>query len=147
MKIVNVFVLHFVILLYINIVLMVFKIVLNEGINKNEYYTFHKFLFVWFFKSNFLPSGPNVPFSLPATDRECSIFGLTRQKNRILTMGANKESLRSHVCHPRLRLGWQFTCDLGYSLFLLPRCVIYYYSISYYCSFVILCVFFEKFVK
>ena len=42
-------------------------------------------------------------------------------------MGANKECLRSHVCHPRLRLGGQFTCDLGHSLLLLPRCVIYYF--------------------
>ena len=46
----------------------------------------------------FLPSGPKVPLSLPAPDCECCIFGLTRQKNRILTMGANKECLRSHVC-------------------------------------------------
>ena len=53
----------------------------------------------------FLPSGPKVSLSLPAPDCECCIFGLTRQKNRILTMGANKEYLRSHVCHPRLRLG------------------------------------------
>ena len=53
MKIVNVFVLHFVILLYINIVLFLFKNLLNEGINKNinknKYYTFHKFLFVFDF--------------------------------------------------------------------------------------------------
>ena len=67
----------------------------------------------------FLPSGPKVPLSLPAPDRECCIFGLTRQKNRILTMRASKECLRSHV--------WQFTCDLGHSLLLLPRCVIYYW--------------------
>ena len=41
-------------------------------------------------------------------------------------MGANKEFLRSHV---RLRFdGWQFTCDLGYSLLLLPRCVIIYFN-------------------
>ena len=53
----------------------------------------------------FLLSGPKVPLSFPAPDRECCIFGLTRQKNRILTMGANKECLRWHVCHPRLRLG------------------------------------------
>ena len=70
---------------------------------------------------HFLPSGLKVPLSLPAPDRECCIFGLTRQKNRILTMGANKECLRSHVC--------QFTCDLGHSLLLLPRCVIYYYQV------------------
>ena len=65
----------------------------------------------------FLPSGPKVLLSLPAHDRECCIFGLTRQKNRILTMGANKECPRSHVnCHPSRRRGvW------------LPRCVIYYF--------------------
>ena len=58
-------------------------------------------------KKSFLSSGPKVPFSLPAPDRECCIFSLTRQKNRILSMGANKE------CH---------------SLLLLPRCVIYYFA-------------------
>ena len=56
-------------------------------------------------KSYFLPSGPKVPLSVPAPDRECCIFGLARQKNRIRTMGANKECLRSHVYHPHLRLG------------------------------------------
>ena len=62
-------------------------------------------LLIIFFNYIFLLSGPKVPLSLPAPDRECCIFGLTRQKNRILTMGANKECLRSHVCYPRLRLG------------------------------------------
>ena len=56
-------------------------------------------------KRYFLPSGPRVPLSLPAPDRECCIFGLTRQKNGILTMGANKEYLRSYVCHPSRRRG------------------------------------------
>ena len=42
-------------------------------------------------KSIFLPSGPKVPLSLPSPDRECYIFGLARQKNRVCTMGANKE--------------------------------------------------------
>ena len=37
-------------------------------------------------------------------------------------MEANKDCLRSHVC--------QFPCDLGNSLFLLPWCVIYYFSRS-----------------
>ena len=72
-------------------------------------------------KCIFLPSGPKVPLSLPAPDRECcTIFVLARQKNPIRTMGANKGCLRSHVCH-------QFTYDLGHSLLLLPRCVIYYF--------------------
>ena len=66
----------------------------------------------------FLPSGPKVPLLFPALDREGCIFGRARQKNRIRTMGENKECLRSHVCH--------FTCDLGHSLLLLPRGVIYY---------------------
>ena len=35
-------------------------------------------------------------------------------------MGENKECLRSHVCHPRLRLG----------LLLFPRGVIYYFYAS-----------------
>ena len=39
--------------------------------------TFTKFFFF------FLPSGPKVPLSHPAPDRECSIFGLTRQKNLV----------------------------------------------------------------
>ena len=77
-------------------------------------------------KNFFLPRGPKVPLSLPAPNRECCIFGLTRQKNRILTVGANKECLRSHVCHPSRRRGWQFPRDLGHSLLLLPWCVIYY---------------------
>ena len=63
---------------------------------------------------------------LPAAYRKGCIFGLDGQKNRIRTTEENKECLRSHVCHPHLRLGWQFTCDLGYSLLLLPRGVIYY---------------------
>ena len=33
----------------------------------------------------FLPSGPKVPLSFPAPYRECCIFGLARQKNRIRT--------------------------------------------------------------
>ena len=78
-------------------------------------------IYINMFPNIFLPySGPKVPLSLPAPDRECCIFGLARQKNRIHTMGANKECLRSHVC--------QFTRDLGHSLLLLPRCVIYYFA-------------------
>ena len=33
------------------------------------------------------------------------------------------------VCYPRLRLGLQFTCNLGHSLFLRPRMKIYYFLI------------------
>ena len=66
----------------------------------------------------FLPSGPKVPLLLPAPDREGCIFGLARQKNRIRTMGENKECLRSHVCH--LHAIWDI-------LLLLPRGVIYYF--------------------
>ena len=31
----------------------------------------------------------------------------------------------SRVCHPRLRLGWQFTRDMDCPSLFLPRCVIY----------------------
>ena len=46
----------------------------------------------------FLSSGSKVPLLLLVPDREGCIFGLTRQKNRIRTMGENKECLKSHVC-------------------------------------------------
>ena len=72
-----------------------------------------------------MPSGPKVPLLLPAADRKGCIFGLARQKNRIGTTGANKECLRSHVCHSRLRLGWQlhviwdilYFCSLGAQIY------------------------------
>ena len=79
-------------------------------------------------ENKFLPSRSKVPLLLPAPDREGCISGLVRQKNRTCTMGAKKECLISHVRHPRLRLGWQFTCNLGHSLLLLPRGVIYYFA-------------------
>ena len=60
----------------------------------------------------FLLSGPKVPLSLLAPDRECCVFGLARQKNRIRTMGTNKEYLRSHVCRNLTQFFSQFTCDL-----------------------------------
>ena len=43
------------------------------------------------------------------------------------TQHGDKEGhLRAHVCHPRLRLGWQFTRALDWPTLYLPFCVIYY---------------------
>ena len=42
---------------------------------------------------------------------------------------APREQIKNYLFSPRLRLEWQFTCDLGHSLLLLPRCVIYYFTI------------------
>ena len=36
---------------------------------------------------------------------------------------------RAHVCHPRLRLGWQFTRALDWPTLYLPCCVICYFAL------------------
>ena len=62
-----------------------------------------------------LLSGTKVPLSLPALDRECCIFGLARQK----IVYARWEQIKNASNR-------MLTCNLGHSLLLLPRCVIYY---------------------
>ena len=76
---------------------------------------------------------PRGEIRRPSTARWDTTFFSRAPRYDVLPLSRRyKECLRSHVCHPRLRLGGQFTCDLGHSLLLLPRCVIYYYR-SYIC--------------
>ena len=41
----------------------------------------------------------------PAGEKQPTHFTLLAEKISICTTGVSKESLRSHICHPRLRLG------------------------------------------
>ena len=43
----------------------------------------------------------------PAGEKQPTHFTLRMEKISICTTGVSKESLRSHICHPRLWLGRQ----------------------------------------
>ena len=63
----------------------------------------------------------------PAGEKQSTHFTLLVKKISICTTGVSKESARSHICDPRLRLDRQLSiCDLRRSLLLLPRWIIYY---------------------
>ena len=80
---------------------------------------------------NFLHTARKVCTVRPAGVKQPTHFTLLVEKISICTTGVSKESLRSHICHPRLRLGRQLSiCDLRHSLLLLPRCIIYYFTIK-----------------
>ena len=52
----------------------------------------------------------------PAGKKQLTHFTLLVEKISICTTGVSKESLRSDICHPRLRLGRQLytICDILY---------------------------------
>ena len=51
------------------------------------------------------------------------------EKKFYTTLGHKQRMPQIAVCHPRLRIGLQFTCDLGNSLSLRPRIKIYYFCV------------------
>ena len=58
-------------------------------------------------KSTFLPSGRKALTSRLLRETKLPLSGAVEQKNSIRTLACKKESLRSRVCQPRLRLGRQ----------------------------------------
>ena len=62
---------------------------------------------IYILKNYFLPSGRKAPTSWPLRETKLPLSGAIKQKNSILTSASKKESLRLHVCQPRLQLGRQ----------------------------------------
>ena len=77
-------------------------------------------------KKFFLPSGRKAPTSWPLCKTKLPLSGTVEQKNSIQIMVSKKESLRSHVWQPRLRLGRQLHViwDISYFTWV----IIYYFS-------------------
>ena len=66
----------------------------------------------------FLHTARKVRTVRPSGEKQPTHFTLLVKKISICTTGVSKESLRSHICHPRLRLGRQLYAiwDILYSL-------------------------------
>ena len=75
--------------------------------------------------NNFFHTLAKVPLLLPAPKRECGIFSPSHKKS-YKQHGDKEGHPRTHVYHPRLRLGCQFTRALDWPTLYLPCCVIYY---------------------
>ena len=58
-------------------------------------------------KTIFLYKARKVRTVRPAGEKQPTHFTLLVEKVSICTTGVSKESLRLHICHPRLRLGRQ----------------------------------------
>ena len=63
----------------------------------------------------------------PGSETRMSYFRPGYDKISYTQHGDKEGHPRAHVCHPRLRLGWQFTGDMDCPSFFLPTCVIYYF--------------------
>ena len=110
----------------------------------------------------FLPSGRITLTFRPLRETKLPLPGAVEQKNSIQTLASKKESLRSHVCQARLRLGrqlhviWDISYFTGHGY---GYGVIYYFNIRWskiplslsahkiriwYFHIVVLCILFEK---
>ena len=80
----------------------------------------------------FLHTARKVRTVRPADEKQPTHFTLLMEKISICTTGVSKESLSSHICHPRHRLGRQLYAIwdiLTYTYTFTPyRCIIYYLS-------------------
>ena len=67
-----------------------------------------------------------VPTVRHAVQAQSSYFTFTMTRKKYTLHGSKIGKPTSRVCHPRLRLGWQFTRDMDCPSFFLLRCLIYY---------------------